>query len=52
VIITKCFVRVAYGRGSVLHWRIDIRPHHLLAGRGDRSAQCRQSVIYDCLVVK
>ena len=32
-------------------WHVDDRPHCLSAGRGDRSAQRGQSVIYDCLVI-
>jgi len=42
-------VRVAYVRGSVLLRHINDRPHRLLAGRGDGSAQhgCN---LYDWLV--
>ena len=49
-IFTKFFVHVAYARGSVLLRHVDDKPCRLLAGRDDGSAQCRQSVIYNCLV--
>ena len=45
------FVHAAYVRGSVHLRHVDDRPHRLSAGRGDGSAQCGLSVIYDCLVV-
>jgi len=44
------FVHLAYVRGSVFLQHVDDRPHRLLAGRGDGSAQRGRSVIYDCLV--
>ena len=44
------FVHVAYVRGLVLLWHVDDRPHRRSAGRGEGSAQCGRSVIYDCLV--
>ena len=50
VILTNFFVHVAYVRGSVLLRHVDDRPHRLSAGRGDRSAQRGQSVIYDWVV--
>ena len=49
-IFTKFFVHVAYVCGSVLLRHIGDRPHRLSTGKGDRSAQHWQSVIYDCLV--
>jgi len=48
-IFTKFFVYVACVHGSVLR-HVDDRPHRPFPGRGDRSPQCGQSVIYDCLV--
>jgi len=38
-IFTKFFVHVACVRGSVLLRHVDNKPHRLLAGRGDGSAQ-------------
>ena len=48
-IFTKFFVHVA--RSSALLRHANDGPHHLLAGRGDGSAQHGRSVIYDCLVL-
>jgi len=50
-IFTKFFAHVAHVRGSVLLRHVDDRPHCLWAGRGDGSAQCGHSVVYDCFVV-
>jgi len=46
--LCQIFVLVTYVRGSVVLRCVDDRPHRLSAGRGDGSAQCGQSVIYDC----
>ena len=48
-IFTKFFVHVAYVRSSDLQHFND-RPHCLLAGRSDGSAQHGRSVIYNCLI--
>jgi len=51
MIFTNFFVHVGYVRGSVLLQYVDNRPHCLSAERGDKSAQNRRSVMYDCLVL-
>jgi len=51
VIFIKFVMHVAYVHGSVLLRHVDNRPHRLSAGRGEKSAQCRRSVIYDWLVI-
>ena len=48
--LNNIFVHVANVCGSVLLRHVDDRPYRLSAGRGDGSAQRRQSVIYDWLV--